>query len=85
VVTIITNHSLNLFFVHQINRIRYLSRHINSETTSKYHLYYNLVTDFVYLVHRKRVQRVICNYNTTKSDSKFKPVIRSIDVIITLF
>jgi hypothetical protein len=31
-----------------------LPRHINSEITSKYHFYYNLLTDFVYLVDENR-------------------------------
>jgi hypothetical protein len=46
-----------------------LPRHINSKTTSKCHLYCNLLMDFVYLVDGKRVQEMICNYNTTWSDS----------------
>jgi hypothetical protein len=39
-----------------------LSRHINSETTSKYHLHCNPLTNSVNLVDGKRVHRVICNY-----------------------
>jgi hypothetical protein len=46
-----------------------LSGHINSETTSKCHLYCNPLTDFVNLVDRKQVQEVICNYNLPQGSS----------------
>jgi len=58
----ITNYLPNSFSVESIS----LSRHINSETIFKYHLYYNLITDSVNLVDKRRVYGVICNYNLSQ-------------------